>query len=90
VPNPILKRKGDNVVGRFSASCVITLKGSRCVVGVGMRIGKVIKVDMVAIFCPKINMLVIMLPLGKMVVQHWPKEREDKGIQGSNHDKPIT
>jgi hypothetical protein len=58
--------------------------------GVGMRIGKVIKVDMVSLFYPKVKMLVTMLPLGKMVIQHWPKEREDKGIQGSNHDKPIT
>jgi hypothetical protein len=57
---------------------------------VGMRMGKVIKVDMVGGCCPKVNMLVIMLPLGEVVIKQWPKERENKGIQGSNHDKPMT
>jgi hypothetical protein len=90
VPNPIMRRKGDNVVGRCSVLCAITLRGSRSVVSVGMRIGKVMKVDMVSVFCSKVKMLVIMLPLGKMVVQQWPKEREDKGIQGSNHNKPMA
>jgi hypothetical protein len=89
VPNPIMKRKGDHVIGRFSAPCAITVQGSRCGMGVGMRIGKVIKVAMVAIFCPKVNMLVIMLPLGEMVVQHWAKERHEKDINGNNYDKPM-
>ncbi|HZA21643.1 MAG TPA: hypothetical protein VFA32_03420 [Dehalococcoidia bacterium] len=34
-------------------------------------------------------MLVIMLPLGEMVVQHWAKERNEKGIHGSERDKPM-
>jgi hypothetical protein len=47
---------------------------------VGIKMEKVIKVDMVGPCCPKVNMLVIMLPLGEMVVQDWPKERHEKGI----------
>jgi hypothetical protein len=34
-------------------------------------------------------MLVIMLTLGEVVVQHWPKERQEKGIQDNDDDKPM-
>jgi hypothetical protein len=57
---------------------------------VGIKMEKVIKVDMVGPCCPKVNMLVIMLPLGEMVVQDWPKERHEKGIQDNDDDKPMT
>jgi hypothetical protein len=58
--------------------------------GVGMKMEKVIKVDMFGPHCSKVNMPVIMLPLGEMVVQHWPKERREEGTDSSDHDKPMT
>jgi hypothetical protein len=35
-------------------------------------------------------MLVIMLSLGKVVVEHWPKERQEKGVQDNDDDQPMT
>jgi hypothetical protein len=68
----------------------ITGRDGRCVMGVGMKMEKVIEVGMLGTCRSKVNMLVIMLTLGEMVVQHWPKERREEGTDGSDHDKPMT
>jgi hypothetical protein len=57
--------------------------------GVGMKMEKVIEVGMLGTCRSKVNMLVIMLTLGEVVVQHWPKERQEKGIQDNDDDKPM-
>jgi hypothetical protein len=35
-------------------------------------------------------MLVIMLSLGEVMIQRWPKERQEKGVQDNDDDQPMT
>jgi hypothetical protein len=84
LPRPILGCQVDNFVGQFIARRAVTGRGDRRMVGVGMRMEKFIKVDMLGACCPKINMLVIILLLGEVVVQHWPKEWRQESIHNSD------